>query len=261
MEIWLLNHLSTASLTLITVGGIVALALTGSLLTYRLHPAIAEGEHNDMIGAGLGMFAAIYGIILAFVVVTLWTQADEAEMVVANESAHLAQMVRDSQAFPPAQRADMEHAVSDYAHAVAEVQWPLMRKGRPKYGATERAMEDMFATLNSFEPKTERQKAFYRETISDINKVVAERRARITKAQQSLPELFKILAYGGALVIIPLTFLYGNKSRRVRLLFVGSVAALVGFTLLLVLVLDHPFSGDISVQPDAFKEGVLAKFW
>ncbi|GHE91477.1 hypothetical protein GCM10018785_67500 [Streptomyces longispororuber] len=261
MEIWLLNHLSTPVLALIIVGGIVALALAGSVLAYRWHPALAEGEHNDMVGAGLGMFAAIYGIILAFVVVTLWTEADEAETVVANESTYLAQMVRDSRAFPPAQRARMEGAVSAYVHAVAEVQWPLMREGRPRYGATEKAMDDMFAALNAFEPRTERQKAFHRETISDINKVVAERRARITKAQQSLPGLFKVQAYGGALVVIPLTFLYGNKSRRVRLLFVGSVAALVGFSLLLVLVLDHPFSGDISVPPDAYKEGALAKFW
>ncbi|QDQ09253.1 DUF4239 domain-containing protein [Streptomyces spectabilis] len=261
MEIWLLNNLSTPALALIMVGGIIALALAGSVLVYRRHPALAEGEHNDMVGAGLGMFAAIYGIILAFVVVTLWTETDDAETVVANEATHLAQMVRDSQAFPPAQHARMEEAVSAYAHAVTEVQWPLMREGRPKYGATEAAIGDMFATLNSFEPRTEREKAFYRETISDINKVVAERRARITKAQQSLPGLFKVLAYGGALVIIPLTFLYGNKSTRVRLLFVGSVAALVGFSLLLVLVLDHPFSGGITVSPDAYKEGALAKFW
>lgn len=261
MEIWLLNHLSTLFLTLIMVGGIVVLAMVGSLLMYRWHPALAEGEHNDMISTGLGMFAAIYGIILAFVIVTLWTEADEAETVVANESTYLAQVVRDSPAFPPAQHARMEHAVSTYVHVVAEVQWPLMRKGRPEYGATERAIEDMFATLNSFEPRTEREKAFYGETISDINKVVEARRARITKAQQSLPELFKVLAYGGAFVIIPLTFLYGNKSRRVRLVFVGSVAALVGFSLLIVLVLDHPFSGDISVPPDAFKQGALAQFW
>ncbi|MFI1105733.1 hypothetical protein [Streptomyces melanogenes] len=261
MELWLLNHLSTLTLTLIMVGTVVVLALAGSVLTYRWHPALAEGEHNDMIGAGLGMFAAIYGIILAFVVVTLWTGADQAETVVASESTSLAQMVRDSDAFPPVQRARMEHAVGAYVHAVADVQWPLMRKGSPKYGATESAIREMFATLNSFEPDTEREKAFYGEAISDINKVVAERRARITKAQQSLPELFKVLAYGGAFVIIPLTFLYGNKSTRVRLLFVGSVAALVSFSLLLVLVLDHPFAGDISVSPDAFKEGALAQFW
>src|SRR5689334_6326468 len=70
MELWLLNHLSTLALALIMVGTVVVLALAGSVLTYRWHPALAEGEHNDMIGAGLGMFAAIYGIILAFVVVT-----------------------------------------------------------------------------------------------------------------------------------------------------------------------------------------------
>lgn len=61
--------------------------------------------------------------------------------------------------------------------------------------------------------------------------------------------------------MLPLTFLYGNKSGGVRLLFAGSVAALIGFSLLLVVVLDRPFAGEISVGPDAFKEGALAHFW
>ncbi|MGA4844152.1 hypothetical protein [Streptomyces sp. G45] len=261
MEIWLLNNLPTWALAVVIVGGMVTLAVAGSVLAYRWRPALAEGEHNDMVGTGLSMFAAIYGIILAFVVVTLWTEADEAETVVANESTYLAQMVRDARAFPPAPRAHLEAAVGAYVRAVAEVQWPLMREGRPRYAVTERAVERMFAALRSFEPTTEREKTFYREVVRDINRVVAERRARITQARQTLPAVFKVLVYGGAVVFIPLTFLYGNKSRQVRLLFVGSVAALVSFSLLLVLVLDHPFSGDISVSPDAFRQGALARFW
>ncbi|MFD0526944.1 hypothetical protein ACFQ1I_06205 [Kitasatospora arboriphila] len=76
-----------------------------------------------------------------------------------------------------------------------------------------------------------------------------------------MPGLLQILVYGGAVVILPLTFLYGIRSRRIQLLFVGSVAALIGFSLLLVLVLDRPFAGELSVSPSPFKEGALTRFW
>ncbi|WP_346766410.1 hypothetical protein [Streptomyces sp. CB01881] len=62
-------------------------------------------------------------------------------------------------------------------------------------------------------------------------------------------------------MILPLTFIYGIRNRRMRLLFVGSLAGLIGFSLLLVLVLDRPFAGDLCVSPNPFKQSTLAQFW
>ncbi|MFF9899113.1 hypothetical protein [Streptomyces longispororuber] len=89
-----------------------------------------------------------------------------------------------------------------------------MREDRPRYGATEAAIADMFAALNSFEPKSEREKAFYREIISDINRVVAERQARITKAQQSLPRLGRRV--GSANPGLGMGIRCGTRGRLVR---------------------------------------------
>lgn len=62
-------------------------------------------------------------------------------------------------------------------------------------------------------------------------------------------------------MILLLTLLYGIRSRRVRLLFVGAVAAPIGFRLPLVLVLDRPFAGDLCVPPTPFEQSALARFW
>ncbi|MEU8548924.1 DUF4239 domain-containing protein [Streptomyces roseoverticillatus] len=261
MELWLLNNLSTLSTAAVLVGGFVILALAGSAVAHRRFPSLAEGEHNDMVGVVLGMFGAIYGIILAFVVVTLWTQMQTADSVVATEASDLAQIVRNVRALPPSQNEQVKTAVGEYAHTVVEVQWPLMREGRADYAASQNQIDKMYTALQSYEPETEKQKIFYRQVVEQLNDVVSQRRARITQSQQQLPLLLQGLVYGGALVIVPLTFLYGNKSCGARLLFAGSVAALIGFSLLLVLVLDRPFAGDISITPNAFKEGALAQFW
>ncbi|MET8294575.1 hypothetical protein ACGFY6_33480 [Streptomyces sp. NPDC048387] len=66
MSLSLLNHCSTFTLAVVAVGGTVLLAVGGSALLRRRHPSPAAGEHNDMVGVTLGMFGAIYGIILAF---------------------------------------------------------------------------------------------------------------------------------------------------------------------------------------------------
>lgn len=100
MILWLLNHLSTFVIAVLLVGGLTGLAAVGSLAARRRFPHLAQGDHNEMVGVALGMFGAIYGIILAFVVVTLWTQLENTQNIVASEATDLALVVRSADAFP-----------------------------------------------------------------------------------------------------------------------------------------------------------------
>lgn len=261
MSLWLLNHFSTFTLAVVTVGGTVLLAIAGSVLLRRRYPSLARGEHNDMVGVTLGMFGAIYGIILAFVIVTLWTQLEDAQTIVASEATDAALITRDAAAFPAPVRARLDAGLSGYVHAVVEDQWPRMRNGQPTYGATESHLKDAFQALQTYEPRSQREQVFYEQAVTHLDDVASQRRARITMAQQELPPLLQALAIGGALVLIPLTFLYGMRKLRVQVLFVASVAGLVGFSLLLVFVLDRPFAGDLSVSPAPYREGALAQYW
>ncbi|MFF3920444.1 DUF4239 domain-containing protein [Streptomyces sp. NPDC001852] len=261
MSLWLLNYFSTFTLALVTVGGTVLLAVVGSLLLRRRHPTLADGEHNDMVGVTLGMFGAIYGIILAFVIVTLWTNLAQAQTIVASEATDAALITRDAAAFPTSVQTRLDGTVSGYVHAVVEDQWPRMRAGRPSYGATETHLRDAFRVLQTYEPKSQHEQVFYQQAVNHLDDIASQRRARITMAGQELPWLLQVLAYGGACVLIPLTFLYGTRKRRIQMLFVASVAGLVGFSLLLIVVLDRPFSGELSVSPAPFRQGALAQYW
>ncbi|MFD0372461.1 DUF4239 domain-containing protein [Streptomyces sp. NPDC059071] len=261
MSLWLLNHFSTFTLAAVTVGGTVLLAVAGSVVMRRRYPSLSGGEHNDMVGVTLGMFGAIYGIILAFVIVTLWTQLENTQTIVAAEATDAALIARDAAAFPPPVRAGVDAALSDYVHSVVEDQWPRMRAGEPSHGATANKLQSVYDVLQAYEPKTAREEVFYEEAVGHLDDVASQRRARLTMAEQQLPPLLQVLAFGGALVLIPLTFLYGMRKLRIQLLFVASVAALIGFSLLLVVVLDRPFAGELSVTPAPYKEGALARYW
>ncbi|WP_405982778.1 DUF4239 domain-containing protein [Streptomyces sp. NBC_00158] len=261
MSLWLLNHFSTFTLAVVSVGGTVLLAVAGSVLLRRRHPSLARGEHNDMVGVTLGMFGAIYGIILAFVIVTLWTQLEDTQTIVASEATSAALISRDAAAFPEPVRTRLDAAMSGYVHSVVEDQWPRMRAGNPSYGATEAHLQDAFRVLQTYDPQGQSEQVFYEQAVGHLDEVAAQRRARITMARRELPPLLQALAFGGAVVLIPLTFLYGLRKLRVQILFVASVAGLVGFSLLLVFVLDRPFAGDLSVSPAPYREGALSHYW
>ncbi|WP_216588871.1 DUF4239 domain-containing protein [Streptomyces brasiliscabiei] len=261
MELWLLNSFGPLTLTVLMAGSVIVFAALGSLVVRRRLPQLLNGAQNDMVGVLLGMYGAIYGIFLAFVVVAEWEGIGVAETVVASEATHCAEIVRDADAFPEPVRREVSEAVGTYVQAVVNDQWPRMRAGRPSSEATEPAIRAVYRALQSYEPTTESQKTYYAQAVAHLDGVVAERRARLTLAQSSLPTLLKLLVYGGALVMIPMSLLYGIRSFKAHLTFVTLIALLIGLSLLLTMSLDRPFSGELSVSPAPYKEGALARFW
>ncbi|MEV5606851.1 hypothetical protein [Streptomyces sp. NPDC052225] len=262
MEVWLLNHLSTLALAALLVGGCVFVALAGAVFMRHKFPRlVAKGEYNEMIGVVLGMYAAIYGIILAFVVVAEWESLNAAQTNVATEATQTAEVLRDADAFPPGQRAKVRDAMGDYVRAVVDEQWPLMRSGTPDPSLTNPQVTALYGVFQDYEPRTEAEKTYYSQSVATLADIASARRARLSDAQQQLPLLLAVLVYGGALVMLPLTCLYGIRSARAHLMFVAAVAALIGVSVLLCLTLDRPYSGDLAVSPAPFKEGVLAQYW
>ncbi|MFE1777146.1 hypothetical protein [Streptomyces sp. NPDC059008] len=261
VDVWLLNHFNTLVLAVVIVGSVILFAIFGSVMLRRRFHGISEGKHNETVGVLLGVYGAIYGILLAFVVVAEWDGVDIAESVVASEATHAAEIVRGAAAFPSADRDRVIQAVGEYARVVVNNQWPLLKKGMPDSSQSEGALKNIYQMLQGYEPDTASEKAYYEQAVAHLDEVVSERRSRLVIAEQGLPVLLKVLIYGGALIMVSLTFFYGVRNRKAQLMFVGSVAALIGVSLLLTLALDHPFAGDLSITPAPFKQGVLAQFW
>ncbi|MEI7745803.1 MAG: hypothetical protein WCK58_18860, partial [Chloroflexota bacterium] len=213
---------------------------------------------NDVAGVLLGIVGAIYGIMLAFVVVTVWSSFADAEHNVRREATYAAQVLLDTEGLDVS--SSMSAEVRAYVHDVVELEWPLMTTGKPS-GAVDADIVALFATLRSSNPATQSQAGFHTAAINDLNDLLAARRDRLFAAQEELPAVLQDLIYGGALLLVAFTWLFGMRRYRAQLLMVMGVAALVGFCLLVVVVFDHPFSGDITVSNGPFHLGVLAPLW
>lgn len=259
--LWLLNNLNTAGLALVMVGGAVVLSLAACLVARRIFPQLTHGVTNDVSRTVLELFGAIYGIVLAFVIVTLWTELEQVQTVVTSEATDLAVISRNAHSFPDEVQKKLDLAVGGYIHSVVEDAWPLMREGKNSLSATSGKLEALYGVFQGYNPKSTSEQTFYNESVERLNDVTAQRRLRILAATQRLPALLQVLTYGGAVVVMLVTLLYGVENLKVQLLFVGTIALLVGLSLTLVLVLDYPFAGEVSVSPKPFMEGQLRKYW
>jgi len=256
---WLLNHLATWELGLLIVGGFVLVALIGITLTWRWLPALRDGESNDVAGVILGVLAAVYGIVLAFVIVALYEEYRQASTDVRTEATALAKVYRDSQAFAPPGAVAVKTAVGTYIRTVVKDEWPQLKHGREsQQGWSDLAA--IYAALRSYQPKTVVQTAFYTEAVARVNDLTGARRQRLNDAEEALPTTFNVLLVGGALLLLAVTFLFGTRNPRLHVALTVSVAVLLGFNLLLALVLDYPFSGSVAVSSHPFTQGALADF-
>jgi hypothetical protein len=65
----------------------------------------------------------------------------------------------------------------------------------------------------------------------------------------------------GALVILGYVMLVGSRSFWFHAIGACSIALVIALSLVVLVDLSYPFSGDLSISSDPFKSGALAQFF
>ena len=159
MNRWLLTHLPTWGIMLLMVIGAVLLALVMLRLVRRFLSDWSAGEQNEVATLSVEIIGAVYGFILAFIIVALWEGFSAADDNVAREATALSQVVRSAAAFPPEPRLRVVRVVGEYVHLVTDEEWALMREGESSDRAGA-ALGAVYSALQQYEPITETQKVF-----------------------------------------------------------------------------------------------------
>ncbi|TDU04792.1 uncharacterized protein DUF4239 [Streptomyces sp. 846.5] len=232
--------------------GSLALAALLLWLLQRFVPHPRRESHNDVAGfifAGIGV---IYAVLLAFVVISVWTSVDAARQTTFKEANALAGVYWISRELPLPGGATIEHATLDYAHTVQDAEWPLMGSHRSSPQATQEvyAIRD---AVNSFQPTTPQQQVLYEHAVTHVEDLATERRARLTEVEDSVPPILWGALILGAVVTIGFTYLFGLSNTLVHSLMVLSLTALVVGSLILVKEMNYPFLGVTKVEPTAFQ--------
>ena len=253
----LLNSMPTWLLAILVVGGSVAVAVAGLVIVRRRFPELHRHGINDIAGVVIGVLAAVFGIILGFVTVSLYESFTTATQTVQTEATELTQLYEDTRAFPPARAAAVEREVRSYIATVRFVEWDQLAQGDRDPGGGREHVSDLYRVLREYEPDTQSRVAFYGDAISRLNDLVDARRTRIDQATESLPGAFWTMLLVGSMLLISSLYLLGTSNARLHTILVVSVAVITSFNLLIVVALDHPYSGDISVSNEPFDRGLL----
>jgi hypothetical protein len=85
-----------------------------------------------------------------------------------------------------------------------------------------------------------------------MDDLIKARRSRVLAAGEHLPDVvWQILLLAGA-VAVGYTYLFGAHSFRIHLTITGLIAATISLVFVLIIALDYPFRGEVSVSDEAF---------
>jgi len=249
----LLLYIPVIPLTIFVIITAVGLSMLGLSIVWRFVPRKILKMHNDLTGAIFGAVALAYTVLLAFVVVVSWQNFDKARSYVETEANCLVSLHRSSAAFSATFRDEVRSQIKDYAGIVVNKEWQMLARGQESMEASQ-ALRKIWDFYTNYEPKTEKEKVFFLESVSKLYGLREARRLRIVASRTGLHPIMWFILAVGAVATISFTFFFGSDIFSAHVVMASILAVLIALILLAVLSFEFPFTGGVKVDPEVFRE-------
>ncbi|RUQ36015.1 MAG: DUF4239 domain-containing protein [Candidatus Competibacteraceae bacterium] len=245
LSIYLLMLPSWLAILLLTAIA-VSFSIVGFLVVHRFIPVKIRQIHNDVAGFIFATLGVTYGVMLAFVVIVVWQQFNDAEVNAENESSVALLLYKDIITYP--------NKVA--SKTMQEVYLGYLRKSveQPEERPNQRSYEESMATINQLLliidgviPESSHEQILYTQILQNMNELTKYRNLRHQAASSTLPSVIWIGVLVGAIMTIGFTFLFGTENVWAHITMVSLLAALIAVVIYVVIELEYPMIGNVKV--------------
>ena len=225
------------------------LACGGHTLVRRSIPYKDLVSHNDVAGFLLAVVGVIYAVLIAFVVIVVWQQYNDAESRYGDEVSSVADIHASARALPLADAKRTQKLVHQYVLLMISEEWPAMRTGGNSAKATA-VLDTLMEDVRSVDPQ-DGVGTIARERLSEVTQHAFDlRNRRLSDNAESLPPVLWLSLVFGAVITVGFGYLFGVEKFRVQLLMTASVAALIALMFVLLVEFDYPFRRDSAISSE-----------
>ena len=234
-----------------------AIAMALQVLIRRKFGLEKLAKNNEIAGFKFATVGVIYAVLLAFAVIVVWEKFNEAQNVVAEEAGATAALFRYAAGEEP-EAADLRKALVSYLRTTIEKEWPAMSLESESHEAT-LALDHLYSAALALNQLPTRNTADMSEVFRQIDNVTAARRTRLHLATGLVPNVIWMVLFLGAGLTVGFTLFFGSENLTAQVSMTGVLSLLVTMGLVVILSIDHPFTGPVYIHPDAL-EAVLMEF-
>lgn len=242
-----------ARLALLLIGIFVGFYWAGLILLRPILRQFVKNTRgaNDIVGYVLSCFCVFYGLLLGLIAVTAYQNVSEAGSNVTREAAALSALFEDVSRYPDPFGQNLRWLLRDYTRYVIKYAWPLQQRGIVPEEGTIRA-EAFHDELLDFQPRTPAQEILHAEALRQLNHFLECRRMRLLSVQSALPASMWFVMILGAILTIVMCWLFDMKFIA-HVVLGGILSAYLGVMMFLIIDMNQPFRGDVSISSEAFE--------
>jgi hypothetical protein len=234
-----------------------AIALSAQILIRRWVGAEKLAKNNEIAGFKFATVGVIYAVLLAFSVIVVWEKFNDAENAVAEEAGATAALLHYVEGNEPAAQA-VRMAIINYLKTTIDKEWPEMAHESNSHAVTH-ALDGIYSAALALNQSSTRDTADMSEVFRQIDNVTAARRIRLHLATGLVPDVIWIALFAGALLTVGFTLFFGSENLLAQISMTGVLSLLVTLGLVVIISLDHPFTGPVYIHSDALAR-VLEEF-
>lgn len=215
-------------------------------MVHRFIPAEVRRIHNDVAGFVFATLGVTYGVLLAFVVLVVWEQFNDAKLNVENESSVAMVLYKNVAAYPDqAASRTMKENLLKYVRQAVEEQRPMSLEQSAKGSVG--PLTQLLSLIDGITPNSEHEQILYVQILQNLNELAKYRNLRQQAAHEELPSAIWIGVLIGAVITIGFTFLFGTENFWAHIVMMSLLAALIALVIYVVIEMDHPAMGAVTI--------------
>ncbi|MGU3431979.1 hypothetical protein ACNHUS_03080 [Actinomycetes bacterium M1A6_2h] len=239
----------------LVVVAVVALAVTVKLLVRTRAPDPGWFIDSTRAAGALTVIGTMFAVLLAFTIFFALQSYQAARNGASMEAVAVTELHSVAEILEGRDGERLHGDLICYSRAVVSDEWPAMARGEMSPVVAE-WVDTMSGDFAATSPQGASQEAAYGQWFDQQAERRDGRRARAAEATPSIPFPLWIVLGIGASAILAYMCVQADKreSALVQAIPIAFVSALVASALMVVMFLDHPYSGWAgSIQPDEMR--------
>jgi hypothetical protein len=217
-----------------------------------IRPLVAElSDENTLISNAMSVYSVMFGLLVGMLAVITYQNLTDAQAVADSEANAVATLYQNVASFPEPEKTVLIGSLRNYIITVVDKDWPEQQSGKVP-DASVKSLDEFRQALFAFKPKSEGDNILLMETLRQFNNLASLHRARLNKILSSMPAVLWQVLVSGVFVCIMMMWLF-DASAQAMLVLSGISSFALGAVIGLIVLLDNPFLGDLSVSPASYE--------
>lgn len=205
-------------------------------------------HNNEVAGIIFGVITLIYSLLIAFVIVAVWENYEDLNQTIENEAGDLNTVLVHSSMLPDSLKESVAAAIENYCQKVVSEEWGVSEE---HMRFRESAIPSLRLLLFKAQVNGEIQQSLITVLDENLTNITRFREERLNHTRAYVPPLVWMSLIIGSTLVVCFSYFFYMESILLKRIFLTFLWAMMGMSLFLIYMLDHPFdgSGHVSKEP------------